>query len=238
LLWSYWIDEASADVYGLLNIGPAFAPNQAAFFAAIEAEGDNPPPRLRTISKFDPRDPNKILDPHPTDILRLHLAHGVIDTLSHLSGRTRAGYIKLIEDLAGLLTTGDTVAIAGNIPIDGERLQPLEMSVPLNIMAQVARNVGGFIATAKLDALNGRSIQQIETWDDPDEAHAMAVKEALLSGRAIGDLGDDADLLAGATMALLERPALYDAVTAALNDGLDLSFERDPIWGLPPKETV
>jgi hypothetical protein len=238
LLWSYWIDEASADVYGLLNIGPAFAPNQAAFFAAIEAEGDNPPPRLRMISKFDPRDPNQILDPHPTDILRLHLAAGVIGTLTHLSSQTRTDYIKLLDDLAGLLTSGDTLAITGNVPIGQGRLQPIEMTVPLNIMAETARNVGGFIATAKLDALNGRSIQQIETWDDPDEARATSVKEALLEGRPIGDLGDDADLLAGATMALLERPALYDRVTAALNNGLNLSFERDPIWGPPPKETV
>jgi hypothetical protein len=40
------------------------------------------------------------------------------------------------------------------------------------------------------------------------------------------------------TLALLERPDLYDAATRALNDGLDLSFRRDPIWGLPQPDAI
>jgi len=46
-------------------------------------------------------------------------------------------------------------------------------------------------------------------------------------------MGDDAQLLAGATLALVENPARYGKVTAALNDALDNSFALDPIWGKP-----
>ena len=56
----------------------------------------------------------------------------------------------------------------------------------------------------------------------------------LLAKQSIVNLGDDAQLLAGANAALLENPALYDSITSALNAALDASFANDPIWG-PPK---
>ena len=237
-LWAYWIDEASADVYGLLNIGPAFAPNLAVFFAALGSAGANAPPKLRMQSGFDPRDPSRTLDPHPTDILRLHLAAGVIDTLTQLSPQSRSKYNQMIEQLAALLATGDTVTIVGNIPVERDHLQPIRIQAPLAGMQQAARNVGGFIATAKLNALGGHSIQDIETWDDNDESRAQAIKEAALAGNDIGSLGDDAQLLAGATITLLEKPEQYDTVTRVLNAALDVSFGRDPIWGSPRPDAI
>ena len=237
-LWAYWIDEASADVFGLLNIGPAFAPNLAVFFAALGAEGADAPPTLRMESGFDPDDPSRTLDPHPTDILRLHLAAGVIDMLAGLSKESRDKYNQMIEELATMLSTGPTVTIRGNIPLSRDNLLPIDVQVPLADMQQAARNVGGFIATAKLSALDDHSIQDIETWDDNDEARAMAVKNAVLASQPIANLGDDAQLLAGVTLALLDQPDLYDAATQALNDGLDLSFKRDPIWGAPQPDAI
>jgi hypothetical protein len=232
-LWSYWTDEATADVYGILNVGPAFIFSHAVVFAAIPPHDKNAGPKLRMESRFDPGDPSKELDPHPTDILRLHLAAGVIGALSRLSTTTRINYINLIESLSRTLATGKWITIDGKIY--GERDHPQEMNfkLPLSEMQQAARQVGAFIATTKLSALGGHSIQDIETWDDSDEAHSMRVKSALLNGQTIADLGDDAHLLAGSFMALLEKPDLYGSVTAALNDGLDLSFQRDPIWGKP-----
>jgi len=108
----------------------------------------------------------------------------------------------------------------------------------LSYAQKTARCVGGFIATKQLDALKGHTIQDIETWDDPDEARAFGIKEALIKGQAIQSLGDDAELLAGATLALLEQPSLYDAVKVALNAALDQSFQTDPIWGAPPVDAV
>jgi hypothetical protein len=39
LIWSYWMDEAAADVYGILNMGPGFAINLAGFLAAFAPSG-------------------------------------------------------------------------------------------------------------------------------------------------------------------------------------------------------
>jgi hypothetical protein len=230
-LWAYWIDESSADAYGLLNVGPMFAPNLTVFFAALNARATGKP-SLRMQSGFGQDDPDQILDPHPTDIVRLHLAIGVIESLAGLSTAARLQYVKQIEDLAAKFASGNTIRIVGNIPDDGGQLQPLEKAVPLTVMQQAARSVGGFIATVRLNSLNGHSIQDIETWDDPDEAKALQIRAALLKEQPIGTLGDDAQLLAGATLALLEMPAMYQSVTEALNEGLDRSFQSDPIWGV------
>jgi hypothetical protein len=233
LLWTYWIEEAAADVYGVLNVGPAFAPNMAAYFSAVGARGTIVPPKLRMETRYRPGDPNMVLDPHPTDILRLHLIAGAVDASAQLSLTTRAEHLRIIEDLANLLATGSTVKIKGSIPIDRDHFQMLELEAPLGLLQQMARTLGAYIATTKLDSLNGHSIQEIETWDDSDESRSQAVKDALLSGQSIVALGDDAHLLAGATMALLDKPSLYDGVTLALNAGLDDSYRRDPVWGQP-----
>ena len=151
----------------------------------------------------------------------------------------RSTYNDLIETLSESLASGDTITIEGNIPLERDHLQWMSLQLTLSLMQTAARNVGGYIATAKLAALAGHPIQDIETWDDSDEAQSMKVKSALLEGnRPIATLGDDAQLLAGATMALLERPTLYTSVTDALNDGLDLSFQRDPIWGKPQSDRM
>lgn len=233
-LWSYWIDEASADVYGLLNVGPIFATNLAFFFVALNKVGGGTA-QLRMQSSYDPNDPQQLLDPHPTDILRLHLAIGVIDALTGLSAATRARYIADLEALAAKLASGDSVELVGNIPVAGSNsIRPLQVTAPLGFMQTAARSVGGYIATARLRTLSGNSIQAIETWDESDETQATTVRDAALAGKDIVKLGDDAQLLAGITLALLRQPDQYDGLTMKLAAGLDQSFKSDPIWGMPP----
>jgi hypothetical protein len=102
--------------------------------------------------------------------------------------------------------------------------------LPLREMADVAKKVGQFVATAKLAALGGHAIQDIETWDDPDELAATNIA-AIAATKSIVGLGDDAQLLAGTTIALFQDPTQYLAITSNLNDALDDSFARDPIFG-------
>ena len=240
LLWSYWIDEAVADVYGVLNMGPTFALNLAAFFSAMTARafvraGRTPPalPFLRTNA--GPRDPqhgDNDMDEHPVDLLRLHLAIGVIDSLTNLSAATKAAYIADIEDVAHASAHGQTqIRVEGDVEISHDNWRAIGESIPLAAAAAAARRVGTFLATARLPALSGHGIQDIETWDDPDESTARNIAARIAANQSIVGAGDDAQLLAGANIALTARPDLYAQTTTLLNASLDDSFNRDPIWG-------
>jgi hypothetical protein len=232
ILWSWWIDEAASDVYGLLNIGPAFGLNLIAFFAALNARAhhtDQPVLRIRSGQSVEER-----LDRHPIDVLRPHIAIGVIQSLRGLNPSVRDGYVRDLNMLTDLCSGGaQNVEVVGFLPLQGGGTLPLNAALPLKDMQDAARRVGAFIASTPLHALGNHSIQDIETWDDADEAVAVRIAEILKSNHSAVGGGDDAQLLAGATLALLDQPAAYDTVTSRLDEALDFSFATDPIWGLP-----
>jgi hypothetical protein len=58
-------------------------------------------------------------------------------------------------------------------------------------------------------------VQEIETWDDHDEGTAVAISTQMLSGGTVAGLG------------------AYAQVNAALEEALDESLSRDPIFGPP-----
>jgi hypothetical protein len=236
LIWSYWIDEAVADVYGALNMGPTFALNLSAFLYAFLhkfyiQEGIEPPPAasLRTASGTGQGD--RRMDSHPTDILRLHLAIGVIESMSALSSATRKQYIELIKGAATLAANGaSTVDLTGDVQISHSSWRNINVKVPLAVAQDGARRAGALIATTRLQALGNHSVQDIETWDDDDERTAVDVADRILSGKSIAGAGDDAQLLAGATIAVLTQTGIYQSATDLLNTALDDSYNSDPVW--------
>jgi hypothetical protein len=230
-LWSYWMDEAASDVYGLLNLGPEFTFNLTAFFAGLNGD---PVPSMRTDSGPDR---NGDLDSHPTDILRLHLAIGVIQNLANLASNVRDQYVSDLQALSQLCAQGaTTVSLQGVLGQFDFRLN-VNLTRPLADMQESARRVGAFISTVKLQSLgtggSSHSVQEIETWDDMDEQTAQQIAQRMRQGQSVVNLGDDAQLLAGATLALIAEPDKYQSVSGLLNDALDFSFQTDPIWGTP-----
>jgi len=240
LIWSYWMDEAAADVYGVLNMGPAFAPSLAAFLAAFRArlriamQGGSAPSKPVVSTEARPRDAeggDKAMDDHPIDILRLHLTIGAIEAMTRLDAAKRAGYVADVEQIADAVAGGATsVHVEGIVNLGSGMRVPVKANIPMQVAAEAARKVGNMIATKKFKALNDHSIQDIETWDDADEAAAEAIAAQTGRQESIAGHGDDAQLLAGATLALLQNPELYKATQALLNEALDDSFRTDPIW--------
>ena len=149
-----------------------------------------------------------------------------------LSAARRDEYIAGIEALAGRVGLGLTdVSLRGRVLVDRDKKIEIDTRMKLSDAAAAARKVGRMLVTEKFARLNGRCVQDIETWDDADENVAQEIRDKVLAGQSIVASGDDAQLLAGVTLALLQEPGLYDDATARLNEALDESFDRDPIWG-------
>ena len=233
VIWSYWMEETAADVYGVLNMGPSFAINLAGFLAAFRARRRGQTAAGDPFVSVDTAVlPNDDMDVHPIDLLRLHVAAGAVEGLQGLSAARRNDYIASIEAVAGLVSIGVTeVGLRGRVTAGRDKKIEINADMKLSDAVAAARKVGRMLATEKFAALNNRSVQDIETWDDADEDIAQEICDKVLAGQSIVATGDDAQLLAGVTMALLQKPELYKDATELLNAALDDSFDRDPIWG-------
>jgi hypothetical protein len=198
LLWSYWVEETASDVYGLLNIGPAFALNLAAYLAGSRMARQIEP----LLNVRSGENPSIDLDVHPTDLLRVYVAIGVIENLVGLSVRRINEYVRILREIADLcgtnawkldgssnkvvirgraVATARKIVIQGRVEIERDRWVPLELALDIDEAAESARRVGAYIASTRLGALGNRTIQDLETWDDSDEEFALAIRAALLA---------------------------------------------------------
>jgi hypothetical protein len=135
LIWSHWMDEAAADVYGVLNIGPAFVLNLAAFLAAFRARlamdfQNKPRPATPAVSTDAAPQEDKTIDDHPVDVLRLHLAAGAIEAMGALDSARRSAYLDSVEAVAATLAAGaKEVSLAGPVPGPAGPI-PVETKIP------------------------------------------------------------------------------------------------------------
>lgn len=227
-LWAGWMDETASDVYGLLNVGPSFAFSLAAFFSALRASGSRRGAKLGPISNVLTVQGNAPADVHPVDLLRVYVAIGATSQLIALSATAKTNWLTQLNALAqeagGGVSTIDVVDV---------QTRSVVQRLPLDPMAEAAKAVGAFIVTARLAALGGHSVQDIETWDDLDERASQTIRSASAAGTSLVNLGDDAQLLAGTTLALLDKASAYDTITKLLDAALDDSFARDPVFAPP-----
>ncbi|HVG22794.1 MAG TPA: hypothetical protein VND45_01460 [Thermoanaerobaculia bacterium] len=228
-LWQHWMDEAAADVYGTLNLGPAFALSFTPWLMGFRYRlGQTPVPALLTNSIAGS---DGAIDVHPPDLLRLDLASGVLLSLRELQPLTRYAYWQLLQELDAM-SAGDTqtVTVRGNLAQQGGGTMPIDAAVPLWVMRASAAMVGSVLTTYPMQALAGRSIQDLETWSDADEAAAQRICIRALNGQSIDAMGDVAQVISGTTMAAVIAPERYDAITATLAAGLDAAVAADALW--------
>jgi hypothetical protein len=235
LLWSYWMNEASADVYGMMNIGPSLLLGSLPFLSAMLSQIPSvalDTPHLRTSSSADK---HGVLDSHPTDILRIGLAAGVIEQLTSLSEETKSHYLALLDEIARIVGNGATkIELSGLIKVQHQGTwlhADVSGEYDLDEMQDVARRVGGYLASARLSSLAGKSIQDLKTWSDHDETEARKLAQRLVGGESVAGLANPSLLLAGATLATAQQPDQYAAVGKLLEDALDNAYASDPLWG-------
>jgi len=239
LLWDYWMEEAAADTYGVLNMGPTFGFNLGMLVAVFIGQFSKPPARKPGLRNASGAGDSPAMDVHPTDLLRLALVQGVIQASPGLSQSTRDSYVTQITALANALGNGaTTIELTGQATGVSGKSMNFQQAYPLGMMQAAARKVGTMIATTPLNALGGDSIQDIETWDDSDENAAVKIAGRLQSGFSVVSAGDDAQLLAGLTLAVQQQPGKYADFTKLINAALDDSYANDPVWGPIPHDMM
>jgi hypothetical protein len=235
ILWSYWLNEAAADVYGILNMGPAFALNFASYLAAFRYLSNPATFPLPSFVTQAGGPGYRFLDPHPLDILRPYLAIGVIENLNALSETVRQRYIALLKAITQRCAGGiRTISVQGFAPVSQERPDVacgFGFEIPLDNFLDVARRVGAHLSTVALPTFLNQSVQVVETWDDADEALAQHISETLQQGASVVSMGNPAQLLAGATLALFADARKFDIINTQLEVALDQSYQLDPVWG-------
>jgi hypothetical protein len=215
-LWQAWAEEAAADVYGLLNIGPSFALSLGAWLKMSK--------KTKTIGTSFQVDGDELEDKHPVDLLRLYVLKGAVEGLYDFD--------KYRSDWRKSITTAIDSAAQGVTNIDVYYDDPLHpRSLRLDKLAEDAQAIGRELVTAKLDCFSGRTIQEIETWDEADEDIASRVKQAAQKGVPLTvPNADDGHILAGATMALAENAALYPMLNQRLSEAFHESYMKDKVF--------
>jgi len=188
--WAERIDEAAADVLGVLNMGPAAAVGMVGYFRALNGAWRGVA-ELRSAGRED--------DPHPADIARAYLAAETVRLLS-FSGAERWADRLIAEadrDL-GQVRLGDVTVSAG---------------VARASAAAVARA----IVRTRVRALEGRSLGEIQDWRDRDETIVASLRRDMKDDGAKGRVAGTGDggsgrYVQGAYAAHAVAAAVYEAV--------------------------
>jgi len=206
--WSSRIDETSADVMGILNMGPAAGIGLVGYFRGLN-KASTGQAKLRNNGPSG--------DPHPADIVRGFLA---AETVALLSFSQAAAWSKLISNETSKDVS--TISLAGRV-------------ISVDKARESARLVANAIANSKARSLEEHSLSEIQTWQDKDESIVTAVRAALVTTGDIPDLGQDrvfaAHIVAAAVVEALangqDLPLIFDRMIAILVRMKD----KNPVWG-------
>ncbi len=215
--WQAWAEEAIADVFGMLTIGPSFTVNLCAWLSAAKAHDlYGPAVELGTLSGTIHTRYGTIVGQHPPDLLRLHLAIGVLEALgqSNVGGWTywRDALNAIVADVAhgpNVLTVYETSSNSTTLQYDASEA------------CNIARRVGAHIVNTPFVTIGGKTLSHILKWTEEDNNIANDISVIVAQGAAgAGNTppgSTSPKLLAGVTMALYQNATTYEQATAFLH---------------------
>ena len=223
--WSNCMDEASADVMGILNMGPAPAIGMIPFFRSFLAQYGQPP-RLRNTGPAD--------DPHPADILRVMLGAAAVKLLSFADAAGWAAAI-LDEGLKDLTT----ISLNGSAGKPGVTVDAASAQASADIVAAT-------LVSTPFEILRHHSLQEIQDWQQSDEQTAQSLRGVLRrqSAATAEELKGvyAAHLVAAAVYEALETPQaiapLFQGMVSVLKQMHDANAAWGPLYVMHPGNIV
>jgi hypothetical protein len=150
--WAERVDEAAADVLGVLNMGPAAAVGMVGYFRALNGAWRGVP-ELRSAGKEE--------DPHPADIARAYLAAETVRLLS----------------FQGAAPWADRLIAEADRDLGPVRLG--DVTVPAGVARASAAAVAQAIVRTRVRSLEGHSLGEIQDWTDRDEAIVATLRREM-----------------------------------------------------------
>jgi hypothetical protein len=216
--WADRIEETAADVLGVLNMGPAAAVGLIGYFRGLNGAWRGTP-SLRSVGGED--------DPHPADVAR---AYVVAETVRLLSFEGASAWADRL--------VAEVDRDAGRIRLGG-------VAVTAGVAKASAAVVARAIVRARLRALEGHALGEIQDWRDRDEAIVAELRRALAAGAGARgkDAAGAAQHVEGAYAAHAVAAGVYEALGGASSPAqlmprmigvLAAMHERNPVWKTAP----
>lgn len=223
---SYWkerIDETSADVCGLLNIGPAAGISLAVLLISLRGG------KLITVDSSE--------DVHHIDALRIYLAADVIRNIKELDVNVANKWADMFESIVDKYVENKNGFYLVSQRQDGWHT---DVSMPYKQMRETVKTVAEAIAFSPLVTLGGHALSEINTWANTDEFLSARISNSLIEGVEPSlDPGLDgqrvyaAHVLSGATIALARAADISNTTNFAIKS-LNKLYDQNPVWhGLP-----
>jgi hypothetical protein len=191
-VFARWLPELLADAAGVLNMGPMYANG-----GMLVLQGHNPTGRSANTAVFRP---GKGADSHPADVVRGLFA---IEMVERLPMDQAALYGKALRERLAAL-------VGGSLPEkvvfqDGYSITYAE--VKLNDLRAVLSVVADAMCKMPLKTLGDRTLTDLMTWGNKDEATANKVARLLPRGHDFDDLLEARHVVSAAVLAV-EQAAL------------------------------
>jgi len=223
-VWKAWLEEAIADVYGLIVMGPMFAVGMAAWLSTTNAASNAlPTNKLGELTNFIWLNDGSISE-HPPNLIRLHILAGALKWLI-TDESTRDSYIATIDELIEGASGGQThVAV-----IEGSAGE-IAFRYPIEPLTADARIIGRHLASVRLPMLGCRCIAELMPWDNTKEENAREIARLFVTDAASwtpSDLSSFSSvyMMAGAFMAMTYDPRKLTVINERLMGALDKRYE-------------
>lgn len=212
--WSSCIDETASDVCGYLHMGPNAGIGLIGYFRAL---GDG---KLRTIGSKD--------DPHPIDLLRGFLAASVVKRLNFKDAVVWSQVI-----------ANETSKDNNNLYLVDQNGSYYRFPVSLGTAIASADLVASVIMQAKLNALQGYSLQDIQNWTDNDQniVDTLALQLKNSSQLPVNLHGPGfyaAHVVSASIQAALHSSANIPSIFNGMFNFLSTMHRENPTWSVAP----
>ena len=161
-----WSQEFFCDVCGVLNLGPAYVNGLIVLLTKLDGN--------KVLSNKSVYSISNGVSTHPTRLLRVLLCLNVLKSLSFSDSER---YIKDLEQRLAEACGGSIPSKLAWVNKAGEEL----FSFAVSDLEPLIEQVTTIMTSSKWKSLGNRSMSQLMTWGDKDEATARDLAEELLS---------------------------------------------------------